>query len=97
MRGASTCSASPSEPGPLGASVVTRTITPPRPPGVFAAHPSAVGNAFTDAAGATGGCSEESAERGAAQPETAPTTSASADASSIERARAVMASAFSIP
>jgi hypothetical protein len=28
--------------------VVTRTIIPPRPPGVRAAHPSAVGNAFME-------------------------------------------------
>ena len=39
MRGPAGLTASTKEPGPAGASVVTRMISPPRPPGVVAAAP----------------------------------------------------------
>ena len=50
MRGPGVPSASRSDPGPVGASVVTRRISPPRPPGVLAAQPSAPGKAGNGAA-----------------------------------------------
>src|SRR5690349_14950478 len=45
IRGPSASSAAPSDPGPVGASVVTLIILPPRPPTVWAAHPCAPGKA----------------------------------------------------
>src|SRR5690606_25480290 len=45
MRGPFASRAALNEPGPSGASVVTRMILPPRPPGVAAAGPTAPGKA----------------------------------------------------
>ena len=45
MRGPVSANAADNEPAPFNASVVTRKIFPPRPPGVCAAQPSAPGNA----------------------------------------------------
>ena len=45
MRGPASRAPRAASPGPLGASVVTRMILPPRPPGVCAARPARPGNA----------------------------------------------------
>src|SRR3546814_3112336 len=64
MRGPFASAAALNEPGPSGASVVTRMILPPRPPGVAAAGPTAPGKAVAAESAAKTGLAGRAGEIG---------------------------------